>query len=85
MNDYVEMASMDYNRDSFDIKDGRIVQCKPVWCRDDVIGTAENLGFTLTDDEVDVVLYMLIKRHDAEIGINWDVITFWIEEVVRER
>tara|TARA_R100000541_G_C1879536_1_gene82093 strand:- start:412 stop:654 length:243 start_codon:yes stop_codon:yes gene_type:complete len=51
--------------------------CTIVWmiedvkCRDD----------TLTDEQCHDVLYMMEQKHDATIGITWETIDFWIEEV----
>jgi len=48
------------------------------WCRDDVRGTL-NEEYFLTDEECDEVLEYLGRKHDASLGINWDVIetTLW--------
>ena len=34
---------------------------------------------TLTDDEARQVLNVIKKRHDANIGINWETIDIWID------
>ena len=39
----------------------------------------------LTDDQAREVLGWMEKYHDANIGINWDVIDYWIDEIVKER
>jgi hypothetical protein len=39
----------------------------------------------LTNDEARKVLQLLKKCHDCNIGINWDVIDYWIDEIVKER
>jgi len=82
---FADMASLPYQSHCFDIKDGHIQCCKVIWGRDDVIATAKNAGYELTDDEIDEVLYCLIDRHDADVGVSWETIDFWIEEVVKER
>jgi hypothetical protein len=28
---------------------------------------------------------MVMRKHDCNIGINWDVIDYWIDEIVKER
>ena len=55
------------------------------WTDQDVRQQAETDGIELTDAEVSDVLSMLESGHDATIGINWDVISFYIDEVKRER
>ena len=42
--------------------------------RSDVEMVAENMQIRLTDDEILKVMEIIVKRHDADIGINWDVI-----------
>jgi hypothetical protein len=55
------------------------------WHIDDVAGQAENQGETLTEEECRDVLAMVIRKHDCNIGINWDVIDYWIDQIVSER
>lgn len=85
MNDYSKMASEDYNKHTFEVKDGHIQEIKIIWCREDVIQTAKNRDIELTDDEVDEILYCLVNKHDAELGLSWLTIECWIDEVVNER
>lgn len=56
-----------------------------IWCDEDVQSVADNYDVALTDAEVQQILLMLKRRHDAEIGINWDVIDYWVTETIRER
>jgi len=35
---------------------------------------------TLTDKQAKEVLQLVGSKHDAEVGINWDVLRFWIEQ-----
>ena len=39
------------------------------------------LDETLNEEQVAEVLYMMKQKHDATLGINWDTIAFWINEV----
>ena len=55
------------------------------WHIDDVIEQAEGNGEQLTIDEARDVLAMVNRKHDCNIGINWDVIDYWIDEIVKER
>ena len=55
------------------------------WHTDDVASQAEGMGETLTEEECRDVLAMVMRKHDCNIGINWDVIEYWIDEIVNER
>jgi hypothetical protein len=55
------------------------------WHIDDVAHQAEDQGETLTEDECREVLAMVMHKHDCNIGINWDVIDFWIDYVTAQR
>ena len=55
------------------------------WHIDDVAMQAESMGEMLTEDECRDVLARVMRRHDCNIGINWDVIECWIEQVIEER
>ena len=55
------------------------------WHTDDVASQAEGMGETLTEEECRDVLAMMMRKHDCNIGINWDVIEYWIDEIVNER
>ena len=39
----------------------------------------------LTDDECRQVLALAKRHHDASLGINWDVLAVWIDEVHSQR
>jgi hypothetical protein len=55
------------------------------WHIDDVQGQAENMGEELTDQECRDVLAMVMRKHDCNIGISWEVIDYWIEQIIEER
>jgi hypothetical protein len=66
------------------IEDGLAIAI--LWSAEDVMSIAEeNYDTTLSEVELKTVLYNLRRRFDAEIGINWDVIDFWVSEVISER
>ena len=52
------------------------------WHIDDVIDQHDR-GFCgeITKDEARDVLGMVSQKHDCNIGINWDVIDYWIDRV----
>ena len=47
------------------------------WCIEDVL----SLDPDLTLEQASDVLEAVKRRHDAEIGVNWDVLQYWIDEV----
>jgi hypothetical protein len=55
------------------------------WHISDVQELAEDMKEELSNDEAREVLRLVKKRHDCNIGINWDVINYWIEHVLGER
>jgi len=55
------------------------------WHSDDIIEQAENIGEQLTYEDARKVLRLMDKYHDCEVGICWDVIDGWIEEVKQKR
>jgi len=55
------------------------------WCEDDITDQCEQIGEELTLDETRKVLEIIVKSHDAEIGINWNSINSAIDEVLMQR
>jgi hypothetical protein len=47
------------------------------WEVDDVL----ELDDELTEAQCEKVLRMAEKKHDANVGINWDVLQYWIDEI----
>ena len=53
-----------------------------VWCAEDVLVKADEIGIELTGEQVSDVLGYVERKHDASIGVNWDTIGYWIDEVI---
>ena len=53
-----------------------------VWCADDVRQQAKDMDVELTERQVSDVLSLMQDKHDATIGMNWDVIGYFIDEVL---
>lgn len=51
-----------------------------VWSVEDVIGVADTLGFTLKKKPAREILTRIKYKHDAEIGINWSVISWNVQD-----
>ena len=56
----------------------------PMWHKDDIRERyLENYGskvIPLNDEEVNQIAGAIERRHDANIGINWDVIDIFIDQ-----
>ena len=63
-----------------------IIDGKPVlrdeWHPMDVESVADDMEVELTEDQVLEVMEIIVRRHDANIGINWDVIGSAIDYVL---
>lgn len=55
------------------------------WNIMDVLEQAKNNDIELTTQEAKDVLALQYRKHDAEQGVSWDSLDYWIDEVVRER
>lgn len=49
------------------------------WSTEDVLAMADNMQVELTEEQADEVLENVYHYHDAEVGINWGVIDYHIE------
>lgn len=57
------------------------------WNIDDVKEQYEGDGVysEITDAEAREVLRLAEREHDSEVGINWEVLNFWIDHVKAQR
>ena len=55
-----------------------------IWTKEDIVETAKEYydGIELTDNQIKDVMNLCVNEHDATIGINWDVISYWIGHVL---
>ena len=67
------LSEPENNKDEISIK----------WCVEDVKGME---GYEdLTDEEARQVLQFAQSEHDAEVGINWEVLEYWADKVREAR
>lgn len=53
------------------------------WNKEDIVVTAkERFNITLTDEQVNEVVYSIENSFDANYGVNWDVIADNIDYVI---
>ena len=60
-----------------------------LWVREDFVGAALNrsllsVGETLSDEAIAIIVEALENNHDANIGINWEIIDNAIEFLLDE-
>ena len=54
------------------------------WCIDDVVMLAEQKGYAVpTLEQAREVLSLAKQNHDASVGISWDVLEVYLDEVLR--
>jgi len=52
-----------------------------IWCRDDVIGWAkEQRDEVITPEQADEILDEMDRRHDCELGMNWQTIDCYLDD-----
>lgn len=49
------------------------------WHTEDVIEYAKDMGHEITEDQAVEILHRMARRHDANVGINWEVIGFHVD------
>ena len=52
-----------------------------VWALQDVLDQARQLKVNITKAQAREVLHRLQEKHDANQGINWDILDYYIREV----
>ena len=54
------------------------------WCIKDIICLAQDREYptTPTREQATEVLEMADKYHDANIGINWDVLSVYLDQII---
>ena len=71
----VENAEILIKKDGFD----QYNRLQSAWDVDDVLGQAEDLDIDITNEQALEILKKVRKYHNAEVGINWDVISVYIQ------
>ena len=56
-----------------------------IWQRDDVVAWAMEQGIGITDVEADSVIEAMDREHDAEVGLNWNVLDSCLNALVETR
>lgn len=54
------------------------------WCLEDVLHLAKSRGIRLSKAQASEVLEAAERRHDASVGINWDVLACHIDQIARK-
>ena len=82
-NHYDEVSPKDILEQLKLIQEIERTQISHIWCVEDVLEVANDLGHTLTEDQCIEVLAMVEDDLDSEIGVNWDVIRSAVQWYVR--
>ena len=55
------------------------------WSTEDVLQRAKDNDVKLTDDEANSILLEMQREYDADVGINWETIDDYIDDLVDVR
>ncbi len=50
------------------------------WCAEDMIGTAKNQGWILSEEDAQTALEDMIDHHDCNNGITWTTVEYYINQ-----
>ena len=59
--------------------------CMILWSEDDVLERAEEREMEIEREDARRVIHWIYKYHDASIGINWDTIDCYLDEIKMEK
>lgn len=52
-----------------------------IWSPEDVLWRAADREIAITPERACDIIHRLNNTHDAELGINWATIDFWLDEL----
>ena len=55
-----------------------------IWTTEDVLGCEDGTA-KISEKEAQEVLGILDRKHDASLGISWDTISCYIDEIIHDR
>jgi hypothetical protein len=55
-----------------------------IWTTEDVLTESENIDTEISEEEAQEVLGILDRTHDAMMGISWDTIRCYINEIIHD-
>ena len=61
------------------VADGTTIESP--WSVEDVYGLAEDSGYPITEDDAKSVLSSVKKNFDANIGVNWEVLQYYLDDL----
>jgi len=62
------------------IRDGKHIAVA-IWSEDDVLDRAEERGIPCTEEQAQEIVDSMDSRQDCSIGITWDTIDCYLEEL----
>lgn len=66
----------------------RIKGCKgqhvavAIWSRADVMDLADRREIKVTAAQADAILDEMERKHDAEVGLSWNTLEFYLDQMV---
>lgn len=54
-----------------------------LWTEEDILLKANEMDIELTPEQLELVMWRLQKIADQAIGLDWDVVEFWIDDIVK--
>ena len=58
--------------------------CIAIWSEEDVFGRAKERGMTITREQAQEVLSLMDSKQDCSMGISWDTMDVYLDEVANE-
>ena len=72
----IEWLQRNYNQSD-------VIAC-PIWTIDDVLGRAKERGIAVTKEQAEGIVDRMDRRHNAELGINWDTIDAYLDDLIED-
>lgn len=58
--------------------------CMILWSTEDVITRAEERDIQLTQEQADRIIDKVDRKQDASVGVTWDTIDFYTDNILAE-
>ena len=65
--------------------DDDTIVCVAIWSGEDVMGRAKERGMTITKEQAEGVLNNMDHKQDCSMGISWDTMDVYLDEVANEK
>ena len=69
------ICNRDLAKELQDIKNTSIT-----WSVEDFLYKAQEINYRISKKKAEEALHRMIRKHDAELGINWDTVDYYVRE-----